>query len=329
MSSVQEARAPRPASVASGVLNLWKPSGMTSNEALLRTRRLTHTRKSGHVGILDPQAEGLLPICLGRATRIVQFLQLAVKRYQGTVRLGISTDTHDAVGSVIAEQPAPLLTSAELELAVQRFRGPILQRPPMFSALKYHGKRLYTLARQGIDVERPLRRITVHSLEVTMIAQGSLSFDLTCSTGTYVRTIFHDLGELLGCGAHLASLRRTAIGTLTEDNAVHFDELQQRAANDELEGCVLGIDATLTFLPVCQVHRNAEEALRHGGALPGSALQTLPEGGFERGAVVRLHDDEGRLIAIGEALLNSSQLRGSLLSLPAVRPKRVLVPTAS
>ncbi|MBI3091551.1 MAG: tRNA pseudouridine(55) synthase TruB [Candidatus Tectomicrobia bacterium] len=308
-----------------GVLNLWKPAGMTSNAALLKVRRLTGRRKAGHVGILDTHAAGLLPICFGKATRIVQYLQLAPKTYHGVMELGRSTDTQDAQGRVLAERPVPFFTDEEIEAVVARYRGEILQQPPMYSALKHQGRRLYRLARQGIIVDRPLRKVTIHAFELRRVDGTHLSFAVTCSTGTYVRTLCHDLGEELACGAHLKELRRVVLGPFRETDAISLEEVQELARLGEVERAMVSIDTALSFLPPCRVSERGEAQLRHGQSVAGDQLVSLPAAGFEKGAMLRLRDGEGRLLAIGEGLLSSAQLKGALLGAAAVRPKRVLV----
>ena len=194
-----------------GILLLDKPAGMTSNQALQATKRLLQARKAGHTGSLDPLATGLLPLCFGEATKVSQFLLEADKRYQVVLRLGESTNTYDAEGEVTAVRPVSL-DRARLEQALTRFRGGIDQIPPMYSAIKQEGQPLYKLARAGITVDRPPRRVQIHEIRLLDWQDSRLELEVACSKGTYIRSLAHDLGEVLGCGAHVAALRRLGTG---------------------------------------------------------------------------------------------------------------------
>lgn len=198
-----------------GVFLLNKPLGLSSNTALQKVRRLFRAEKAGHTGALDPLATGLLPICLGEATKFSHYLLDSVKRYQTTVQLGVTTATGDAEGEVVATQVIPDLNEALIESVLEKFRGDIEQIPPMYSALKRNGRPLYELARQGIDVERIARPITIFQLKLLSFTANSLTLDVTCSKGTYIRVLGEDIGDALGCGGHLTALHRTATG--------HFD----------------------------------------------------------------------------------------------------------
>lgn len=214
-----------------GVLLLDKPVGLSSNDAMLRVRRLFRAEKAGHTGTLDPLASGLLPICLGAATKFAQVSLDADKRYTAVLRLGQRTVGGDREGAVIDERPVHV-TPAALAQACAAFIGPIDQVPPMHSALKKDGKALYEYARAGVEVERPARRVTIHAIDILGWDDASLelTLDVCCSKGTYIRVLAEDIGERLGCGAHLAGLRRTATGPLTLDGAISLDAL---AALDE------------------------------------------------------------------------------------------------
>jgi tRNA pseudouridine55 synthase len=195
-----------------GILLLDKPLGITSNDALQRVKHLFRARKAGHTGSLDPLATGLLPICLGEATKISAFLLDADKRYRVKVKLGVTTTTADAEGEVLEEKPITGVDQARIEAALESFRGEIDQLPPMYSAIKHKGERLYNLARQGIEVEREPRRITIHSLVLLDWQAPEFSLDVHCSKGTYVRTLAEDIGNVLGCGAHVTALHRSGVG---------------------------------------------------------------------------------------------------------------------
>jgi tRNA pseudouridine55 synthase len=231
-----EKRAPRPKIPwrrVDGVLLLDKPTGMSSNDALQKARRLFLAEKGGHTGTLDPMASGLLPLCFGEATKFAHDLLDADKTYEATVRFGQRTDTGDADGTIVDERPVAC-TTAEVEAALERFRGEIDQVPPMYSALKKDGVPLYKLARQGHEVERQARRVTIHALDWLRVdleaTAPSAVLRVRCSKGTYVRTLAEDIGEVLGCGAHLTALRRTQVGRLDLAGAPTLDALREAAA---------------------------------------------------------------------------------------------------
>ncbi|MEJ2479969.1 MAG: tRNA pseudouridine(55) synthase TruB, partial [Acidihalobacter sp.] len=210
-----------------GVLLLDKPPGMSSNQALQAVKRLFNANKAGHTGSLDPLATGLLPLCFGEATKVSSFLLEADKRYRARCRLGVRTDSADAEGQVIAERSVPAeLDSATIERALAPLRGDIEQIPPMHSALKHQGKRLYELARQGVEVERKPRRVRIARYELVARDGDELEFDIACSSGTYVRTLIDDLGQALGCGAHVTQLRRVSVEPFDDPKMYTLEELE-------------------------------------------------------------------------------------------------------
>ncbi len=212
-----------------GVLLLDKPLGLSSNDALQKAKRLLRAEKAGHTGTLDPLASGLLPLCFGAATKFSQTSLDADKRYTATLTLGQTTTTADLEGSLVHERPVSV-TRAYIEAACRRFTGPLQQRPPMHSALKHEGRALYEYARQGIEVERAPRSIVIHRIDILDWQAATLVLDIVCSKGTYIRTLAAEVGEALGCGAHLAALRRTGSGPLDIAHAITLDQL---AALDE------------------------------------------------------------------------------------------------
>ncbi|UVW29693.1 tRNA pseudouridine(55) synthase TruB [Massilia sp. H6] len=216
--------AKKPRDLVDGVLLLDKPVGLSSNDALIKAKRVLNAKKAGHTGTLDPFATGLLPLCFGEATKFSQDLLESDKRYEASVHLGIMTTTGDTEGEVI-EQREVDVTPEQIEAALARFRGPILQVPPMYSALKRDGKALYEYAREGITLERDARPVTIHSLTLIEYSAPFLKIAVTCSKGTYVRVLGEDIGAALGCGAHLNALRRTQVGALTMAGMVTLDEL--------------------------------------------------------------------------------------------------------
>ena len=214
-----------------GVLLLDKPLGWSSNDALQKAKRLFRAEKAGHTGTLDPLASGLLPLCFGAATKFSQISLDADKRYLATLQLGLTTTTGDAEGEIVQRREVAL-ERATIAAAIARFVGPIEQLPPMFSALKHEGRALYDYARRGIRIERQPRRVTVHHIELVDWQHDTLVLDVRCSKGTYIRTLAEDLGEALGCGAHLAALRRSASGAFSVDDALTLEAL---AAMDEAQ----------------------------------------------------------------------------------------------
>ncbi len=239
-----------------GVLLLDKPLGLSSNDALVRAKRLLRALKAGHTGTLDPLATGLLPLCFGEATKFSQDLLDADKTYDATVRLGATTTTGDAEGEIVAQRPVAC-DRAALEQALARFTGEIEQVPPMYSALKKDGKPLYEYARAGQTVERASRRVTIHAialLECGLPQAPTFVMRVTCSKGTYIRTLAEDIGEALGCGAHLTGLRRIAVGDLTLDGAVTLEQIDARD-DAERPGMLAPVDALLQRCP--PVHLDA------------------------------------------------------------------------
>jgi tRNA pseudouridine55 synthase len=241
-----------------GVLLLDKPVGLSSNTALQRAKRLYRAQKAGHTGTLDPLASGLLPLCFGAATKFAQVSLDADKRYVATLQLGRTTTTGDAEGEVLAERPVRV-DRTSIDAACTRLTGTIDQLPPMYSALKKDGRALYDYARAGIEVERTPRRVTIHALRVLDWQAERLVLDVVCSKGTYVRTLAEDLGELLGCGAHLAALRRTASGAMNVEQAVALDRLEA-LTDAERDALLLAPDTLIADWPAWQL--SAEEAAR-------------------------------------------------------------------
>jgi tRNA pseudouridine55 synthase len=241
-----------------GVLLLDKPVGLSSNTALQRAKRLYRAQKAGHTGTLDPLASGLLPLCFGAATKFAQVSLDADKSYVATLQLGRTTTTGDAEGEVLVERPVRV-DRTSIDAACARLTGTIDQLPPMYSALKKDGRALYDYARAGVEVERVPRRVTIHELRVRDWQAERLVLDVACSKGTYVRTLAEDLGELLGCGAHLAALRRTASGALNVEQAVTLDRLEA-LSDAERDALLLAPDTLIADWPAWQL--SAEEAAR-------------------------------------------------------------------
>lgn len=257
-----------------GILNLDKPKGWTSHDVVAHVRKLTGIRKVGHAGTLDPMATGVLLLCLGRATRITEYLMGQRKSYLAVMRLGVSTDSHDADGQVVATAPVNIthLERERIEAALSDFRGTIHQKPPMVSAIKHKGQPLYKLARQGVQVERQARPVTIYDLELLDWSPPDLKLTLTCSSGTYVRALARDLGEKLGCGAHLIALTRLASGAFTQSQSLELDRFAAAVAAQEWKSLVLPLDAGLQQFPACTLKKQASRRVRSGQPLPANLL---------------------------------------------------------
>jgi len=247
-----------------GVLNIDKPSGITSYETVVTIKQLTGVKRVGHAGTLDPLACGVLPICLGKATRIVEYLNELNKTYRAEVLLGKSTDTYDAEGKITDERDASFITEEQIESTMNRFRGEIAQKPPMYSALKHNGKRLYEIARKGITVYRKSRKVNIYGLELKGFNEGVVTIEVECGRGTYIRSLANDLGEALGCGAYLKSLVRTGYGPFTMKNSFSPSKVKDVFEEGRLEEIICPPDKALLHLPVVYVSSEDSWSLRNG-----------------------------------------------------------------
>ena len=269
------------------VLNINKPSGMTSFAAVSCVRRLARVKRAGHAGTLDPLADGVLLVLTGQATRIATYLEALPKRYRAVIRLGLETDSFDIMGKVTAEHAVPELDEATLRPVLACFTGAIMQTPPMFSALKRDGQPLYKLARQGIEVERAPRPVTVYALDLAGIAGTRITVDVCCSKGTYIRVLAHDIGAALGCGGTVERLTRLAVGDFVREDALDL----AAATDGQLRLQAQSIDHALSFMPAVELDAEQARATRHGNSF---AVVAAPASG----SPVRLRHDE-RLLAIG------------------------------
>jgi tRNA pseudouridine55 synthase len=280
-----------------GILLLDKPAGITSNQALQRAKAICGVAKAGHTGSLDPLATGVLPLCFGEATKFSHYLLNADKRYQVTLKLGARTTTGDVDGEVI-ETFAPLqLTQERVLSALSHFRGEIEQIPSMYSALKHQGKPLYELARAGIEVERPPRRVTIHALELLRLGEDEIELDVRCSKGTYIRTLAEDLGKALGSGAHVVQLRRIEAGPYEISQTVTLDalaELREQGGYPALDALLLPASSSVSDFPQVKLNETTLYYFRQGQ--PIMAPQ-LPSSGW-----VRIVDGAGSFIGVGEIL---------------------------
>lgn len=276
-----------------GVLLLDKPVGLSSNDALIKAKRILNAKKAGHTGTLDPFATGLLPLCFGEATKFSQDLLEADKTYETTVHLGITTNTGDTEGETIATRDVNV-TQEQIEAVLAQFRGPIMQVPPMYSALKRDGKAYYEYAREGIVLEREARPVTILDLKFLEYSAPFLKLSVTCSKGTYIRVLGEDIGNGLGCGAHLNALRRTRVGALTEDGMVTLEQMQANAAPLAM---LAPVDALLASFPAVQLTEELAKRFLNGQRLAlGKEDVAVPAG-------------EGRVrVYLGDKLLGTAIL---------------------
>ncbi len=272
-----------------GLIIINKPAGMTSHDVVNAVRRMAGTRRVGHAGTLDPMATGVLVVVVGAATRLAQFIDGCDKTYRATLRLGATTTTYDADGDIVARRPVTV-NQAEVEAALACFRGDILQIPPMHSAVKVKGQKLYKLAHRGKEVERAPRPVTIHRLDVLAWALPDVTIEVTCSAGTYIRSLAHDLGQALGCGAHLTALTRTAAGAFRLEDSRALEELRALADAGRLAEAVLPPQTALTGLPVVTLTPEQAQAVGYG--------QTFPLDGPSDAAMVQAHDAAGQLVAV-------------------------------
>jgi len=288
-----------------GVLLLNKPVGITSNAALQTAKRLFQAEKAGHTGTLDPFANGLLPLCLGEATKFSQYLLDADKTYRAVMQLGVTTTTGDPEGEVLDTKPVNV-TRTDLNAAIARFIGTIEQTPPMYSALKHQGKPLYEYARAGIEIERKSRSIHIRAIELCALDGSQATINVRCSAGTYIRTLAEDIGKTLGCGAHLTELTRTASGGFQLDQAVNLATLENSdiTARDQL---LLPVDGLVTYLPRIELNDTESAALLKGQRQILSAYTQLT-------GLVRAYDSQHRFLGLVELQLDGLAIARRLMT---------------
>ena len=268
-----------------GIIIIDKPQEWTSNDVVSRLRRVFNTRRIGHGGTLDPMATGVLPVFVGRATRGVEFFEHAEKTYETVLRLGITTDTEDTTGKVLTEQEVHLARE-DVEKILPQFRGDILQVPPMYSALKVNGQKLYDLARKGREVERQPRPITIHELTLLDFAGDEVKLRVRCSKGTYIRTLCKDIGQALGCGGCMAQLRRVQAGEYTLEGSVPlYDLLKLSDAGEDVEHLLRPVDSMFASTPKLVLNQGQSRKVRNGNSFPSDAVSGKyrvysPEGEF-------------------------------------------------
>lgn len=273
-----------------GILNINKPPGMTSFEVVRLVRRLSWQRPVGHAGTLDPMATGVLPVALGQATRVIPFIMDAEKTYLAEIELGVSTDTYDADGEVTQRLDSSHVTREQVQQALPSFVGTILQKPPMYSAVKHQGKRLYELARSGMEVEREPRRAEVSRLELVDWEPPCCTVVVDCGKGTYIRALAHDLGQSLGCGAHIRGLVRLRSGLFSIDDSLTIPEVECSFEHDYWQDLLYPLDAVLEHWVAAIVSEEKERAIRHGRPL---TLDAVEDRGY-----CRAYSVDGRFLAV-------------------------------
>ncbi|HEX3032511.1 MAG TPA: tRNA pseudouridine(55) synthase TruB [Bacillota bacterium] len=292
-----------------GIINIYKLPGMTSQQVVSRVRRLLGVSKAGHTGTLDPGVSGVLPVCLGKATKVAQWLSEKDKSYRGEVTFGITTDSQDRFGRVVSETDASSLSLDDITQAFSSFVGTIMQVPPMVSAVKFQGKRLYELARQGLEVERQARQAIIYSLGIIQVTglgthHPRVLFDVKCSKGTYVRTLCADLGDKLGTGGVMSDLVRTQSGTFTLEEGVTLEQLEQAVGDNSWKKLIIPIDRVLQHVPAVVVKDSVMERVKHGNSLYQPGILRLPEADLTENDMVRLYSEGGELLALARALNN-------------------------
>jgi tRNA pseudouridine55 synthase len=280
----------------SGIFNIDKPAGPTSFQVVSLVRRLSGVRRVGHAGTLDPSATGVLVVCLGQATRLVEYMMEATKVYRGEVRLGITTDTLDATGTPVSQADPSNIDRRQVEEALTAFVGEIDQVPPMFSALKYNGEPLYRYARAQRQVERQARRVTIHRLQLLAFRPPLATIEVECGKGTYIRALAHDLGQQLGCGAHLAALARLRVGPFTLDDACSLPQLEAAFQEGRWQSLLHPPDAALPSWPAVTLSEPQERAVRFGQCLAADSLE--PAQAVENDQLCRAYSPQGQLTAI-------------------------------
>lgn len=275
-----------------GVLVIRKEKGYTSHDVVAKLRGILHTRKIGHTGTLDPDAEGVLPVVIGKATRLVEFLTEKKKRYCAVLHLGIETDTQDISGKILKEKNVSV-SEEEIRKTIKSFLGEQMQIPPMYSALKVQGKKLYELAREGKSIERAPRPVVFYSLDILQVNFPYIKIDVTCSKGTYIRTLCHDIGQKLGCGGCMESLVRTESGRFTMEEALTLEEVQELSESGQIENRLITIEEVLDEYPAVISKEEGDRLLENGNPLAYRMTGISEEEGW-----VRMYTSKGRFIGI-------------------------------
>jgi tRNA pseudouridine55 synthase len=290
----------------SGLLVVNKKAKMTSHDVVEKLRRVLKFKKIGHAGTLDPGAQGVLLACLGKATKITTFLMEYDKEYEAVIRLGVTTDTYDGEGEVLQIRDNPTVSEEEIRAAVESFRGEIWQTPPLYSAVKQGGKRLYQYARAGKQVERKRRRVLIKDIRVLEVKLPFVKLKVNCSKGTYIRSLAHDMGEMLGCGAHLFSLLRTRVGPFHVKEALDLEVIEEIEKEGKIADFLIGIEKVLAHVPSVSVENGFARRIKEGPHLVSSSVLSW-EKEFDKDQMICIKNNQGEIIAIGKALCSSGE----------------------
>lgn len=280
----------------SGILNVIKPLGWTSMDVVRMLKRLTKQKRVGHAGTLDPLATGLLPICFGQATRVMEYLVDSPKTYMAVIQLGVSTDSYDAAGKITSVADSSSIGTKDIESALDRYKGTFSQVPPMFSALKKDGKRLYKLARAGKEVDRPPREVSIYKMDMLDWSNPNVTLEIQCGRGMYVRSLAHDIGVALGCGAHLSQLDRIRTGPFDYSTALEISKAETACATGHWASCLYPIDYPLMKFRAATVTQDTEQAIRQKQAVYLNTSHDV----LETSDLCRVYSSDGDLIAIAE-----------------------------
>lgn len=277
-----------------GLINIYKEKGFTSHDVVAKMRGILRMKKIGHTGTLDPDATGVLPVCVGKGTRLCSLLENHDKTYRAVLLLGMETDTQDVTGQILAEKPVCVTEEQVLEV-LPAFRGKIMQIPPMYSALKVNGKKLYEYAREGKVIEREARPVEIYELTVEKIDLPRITMTVSCSKGTYIRTLCHDIGQALGCGGCMESLVRTRVGDFHLEQAITLKELEAKRDAGELDSCLVTVEQIFSGLPAVTTRKQYDVLIHNGNRVSGNMLETVPQ---EK--QVRMYDSSGLFTGIYE-----------------------------
>lgn len=280
-----------------GIINVYKERGFTSHDVVAKLRGILRQKKIGHTGTLDPEAQGVLPVCLGKATKVCELLTDKTKTYQAVLLLGQVTDTQDTTGTVL-ESHEVNCGEAEVRSCIEGFVGTQEQVPPMYSALKVNGKKLYELARQGVEVERKARTITIEQIQIDAVELPEVTITVTCSKGTYIRTLCHDIGQALGCGGCMKSLLRTRVGMFDLADSVTLGEIEKLRDQGMLEEKIVPVDGVFEACPKVILSPAAERMVRNGNPLHEDMIKLDQKAGRKDGAWYRIYDGQGEFLAI-------------------------------
>lgn len=277
-----------------GLINIYKEKGFTSHDVVAKMRGILRMKKIGHTGTLDPDATGVLPVCVGKGTRLCSLLENHDKTYRAVLLLGMETDTQDVTGQILAEKPVCVTEEQVLEV-LPAFWGKIMQIPPMYSALKVNGKKLYEYAREGKVIEREARPVEIYELTVEKIELPRITMTVSCSKGTYIRTLCHDIGQALGCGGCMESLVRTRVGDFHLEQAITLKELEAKRDAGELDSCLVTVEQIFAGLPAVTTRKQYDVLIHNGNRVSGNMLETVPQ---EK--QVRMYDSSGLFTGIYE-----------------------------